>query len=139
MRRNKNLVDGGYCRRIFSSRGMNKILAHVGTPIFSQLGMGEFPQQTSLFKQTTYIRRVFTRPERSHIMLFSQSALIPQLCLHFFQKLKYYTLGNKNYSRKLFLVAVAINVNAKEFKRTVSPLVKARVFINALIWLILDC
>ena len=35
MRGNKNLVEGRYCRRIFSSGGMNKILAHVGTPIFS--------------------------------------------------------------------------------------------------------
>ena len=35
MRENKNLLEGGYCRRIFSSGGMNKILAHVGTPIFS--------------------------------------------------------------------------------------------------------
>ena len=34
--------------------------------------------------------------------LTSQSALISQLYLHFFQKLKYYTLGNKDYSRKLF-------------------------------------
>ena len=34
-RGNKNLVEGGYCRWIFSSGGMNKILAHVGTPIFS--------------------------------------------------------------------------------------------------------
>ena len=34
--------------------------------------------------------------------LISQSALISQLYLHFFQKLKYYTLGNKDYSRKLF-------------------------------------
>ena len=65
-------------------------------------------------------------------------AVISQLCLHFFQKLKYYTLGNKDYSRKLFWVAVAINVNAKEVKRTVSLLAKATVFINALIWLILD-
>ena len=72
-------------------------------------------------------------------MLFSQSALIPQLCLHFFQKLKYNTLENKDYSRKLFWVAVAANVNAKEVKDTPSPLVKTRVFINALIWLILDC
>ena len=67
-------------------------------------------------------------------MLFSQSALIPQLCLHFFQKLKYYTLGDNDFSRKLFAVAVAINGNAKEVKGTVSPLVKARTFINALIW-----
>ena len=34
--------------------------------------------------------------------LISQSALISQLYLHFFQKLKYYTLRNKVYSRKLF-------------------------------------
>ena len=67
-------------------------------------------------------------------MLFSQSALIPQLCLHFFQNLKYYTFGNKDYSRKLFWVVVAINVNAKEVKDTVSSLVKARFFINVLIW-----
>ena len=54
-------------------------------------------------------------------MLFSHSALIPQLC-HFFQKLKYYTLENKDYSRKLFWVAVAINVNAGEVKGTASAL-----------------
>ena len=72
-------------------------------------------------------------------MLFSQSTLTPQLWLHYFQKVKYYTLGNKDYSRKLFWVVVAINVNAKEVKGTVSTLVKARLFINALIWLILDC
>ena len=35
VRWNKNLVGGGNCRRIFSSGGMNKILAHGGTPIFS--------------------------------------------------------------------------------------------------------
>ena len=34
--------------------------------------------------------------------LISQSTLISQLYLHFFQKLKYCTLGNKDYSRKLF-------------------------------------
>ena len=132
------MVEGGYCRGIFSSERMNKILAHVGnggvpsvekTVIFKLL----------LFKQKTYIRRVLTRPERWHIMLFSQSALIPQLYLHFFQKLKYYTLGNKDYYRKLFRVALAINVNAKKVKGTVSPLVKGSVFINGLIWLILDC
>ena len=36
MRGNKNMVGEGYCRRIFSSGGMNKILAPGGTPIFSQ-------------------------------------------------------------------------------------------------------
>ena len=72
-------------------------------------------------------------------MLFSQSAQIPQLCLHFFEKLKYYTFGNKDYCWKLFSVVVAVNVNAKEIKRTAGPLVKTRVFTNALIWLILDC
>ena len=136
----------GYCRRIFSCGGMNKILAHEGTPIFSLWGNGRVPSvgktlifRPLLFKKTTYVTRVLTRPERWHIMLFSQSALIPQLCLHFFQKLKYYTLGNKDYSRKLFWVVVAINVSAKEVKSTISSLVKARVFIKVLIWLILDC
>ena len=126
MRGNKNVAGGGYYRRNFSSGGMNKLWL-----------MADF--RLLLFKETTCIKRILTRPERWHIMLFSQSALIHQLCLHFFQKLEYYTLGNKDYSRKLFWVVVAINVNAKEVKRTVSPLVKARVFINALIWLILDC
>ena len=72
-------------------------------------------------------------------MLFSQSALIPQLYLHFFQKLKYYTFGKKDYSRKLFWVAVAINVNAKKVKGTVISLVKTRIFINAFVWFIIDC
>ena len=79
-----------------------------------------------LLKQTFYITKVLTSHERWNIMLFSHSALIPQLCLHFFQKLKYYTLGNKDYSAKLFWVAVAINVNAGVVKGTVSPLVKTR-------------
>ena len=72
-------------------------------------------------------------------MLFSQSALIPQLYLHFFQKLKYYTFGKKDYSRKLFWVPVAINVNAKKVKGTVISLVKTRIFINAFVWFIIDC
>ena len=38
--------------------------------------------------------------------------------------MKYYTLENKDYSRKLFWVSVAINVNAGEVKGTVNPLVK---------------
>ena len=38
--------------------------------------------------------RVLTSPEGWYIMLFSRSTLISQLCLHFFEKLKYYTLGN---------------------------------------------
>ena len=145
MRGNKNLVGGGYSGRIFSS-GWTKFWLMEGLPFSASEGDGGVPPvgETLIFKllsfkQITYITGVLTRSERWHIMLFSQSALIPQLRLHFFQKLKYYTLGNKDYSRKLFWVAVAINVNAKEVKRTVSPLVKARVFINALIWLILDC
>ena len=85
-----------------------------------------------LFKQATQIARVLSRPEKCHIMLFSPSALIPHLCLHFFQKLKYYTLGNNEYSRNLFCVVVTVNVNAKEIKGTVSFLVKTRVFISAL-------
>ena len=125
--------------------GWTKFWLMWGLP-FSASGDGGVPPvekilifRRLLFKQTTYISRVLTRPERWHIMLFSQSALIPQICLFFFQKLKYYILGNNDYSRKLFWVAVAINVNAKEVKGTVSVLVKVRVFINVLIWLILDC
>ena len=34
--------------------------------------------------------------------LIFQSALLSQLYLQFSQKLKYYTLGNKDHSRKLF-------------------------------------
>ena len=59
-------------------------------------------------------------------MLFFQSALIPQLCLYFFQKLKYNSLGKKDYSRKLYWVAVTVNVNADEVKGTVSTLVDSR-------------
>ena len=84
MRGNKNLVEGGYRNRIFSSEGMNKILAHWETPIFSKWGNGGVPPvgktlifRLLLFKQTTYITRVLTRPERWCIMLLSQSALIP--------------------------------------------------------------
>ena len=146
IRGNKNLAEVGYCRRIFSCGEMNNILAHEGTPIFSLWGDGGVPSvgknlifSLLLFKKTTYVTRVLTNPERWHIMLFSQSALIPQLCLHFFQKLKYYTLGNKDYSRKLFWVVVAVNINAKKVKGTVSLLVNARGFIKALIWLILYC
>ena len=35
MRVNKNLVGEGYYRRVFSSGGMNKILAHGRTAILS--------------------------------------------------------------------------------------------------------
>ena len=35
MRVNKNLVGEGYYRRVFSSGGMKKNLAHGGTAIFS--------------------------------------------------------------------------------------------------------
>ena len=42
-RGNKNLVGGGSCRRSFSSGGMNLILAHGGTPIFSSGENGGVP------------------------------------------------------------------------------------------------
>ena len=57
MRGNKNVVGGDYCRVIFSSGGMNNILPFfpvVNTLIFRLL----------LFKETTCINRVLTRPER---------------------------------------------------------------------------
>ena len=41
--------------------------------------------------------RVLTSSERYRITLFSQSAQISQLCLCYFEKLKYCTLGNWNY------------------------------------------
>ena len=47
---------------------------------------------------------VLTSPERRSITLFSQSALIFRLCLHFFEKLEYYTLGSKNYSTGLNII-----------------------------------
>ena len=128
----------------FSSGEMNKILPR-GELQLSLVGDGGVPPvgklifRLLLFKQTTYITRVLTRPERWHKMLFSPSALNPQLCLHFFKIWKYYTLGNRDYSRNLFWVVVVVNVYAKEIKDTASSLVKTMVFINALIWLILDC
>ena len=59
-------------------------------------------------------------------MVLFQSALIPQLCTHFFQELKYNSLGNKDYSRKLFQVVITFNVNADEVRDTVRPLVESR-------------
>ena len=50
-----------------------------------------------------------------------------------FSEIEILYLGNKHYSRKLFWVAVAVNVNVDEVKGTVSFLVKTRDFINALI------
>ena len=44
MKGNKNVAGGGYCRRIFSSGGMNKILAHWGISFSAGGGMGEIPQ-----------------------------------------------------------------------------------------------
>ena len=59
-------------------------------------------------------------------MLFFQSALIPQLCLHFFHKLKYNSLENRDYSRKLFWVVTTININAYEDRGTANSLVESR-------------
>ena len=59
-------------------------------------------------------------------MLFSQSALTSQLCLHFLQELKQHTLGNKDHSRKLFWAALAAVTNALDVWGTVSPLVVSR-------------
>ena len=89
-------------------------------------------------------------------MLFFQSALISQVCLHFFQELKYNSFEKKRTPRKLFWVTVTVNVNADEVKGTVSTLGDSRnkglvcsteespepsssVFIQALIGLICDC
>ena len=77
---------------------------------------------------------VLTSTEMWHSMLFSHSGLIPQLCLHVFQKMRYYALENKDYSRKLFWVVAAISVNACEVKGTVSPLVKTRNKLSGVVW-----
>ena len=131
-------TTGGF----FSSGGWTKFWL-MGEHLFQGMGSSPFKENPDfwflLFKQATHIARVLTRPEKCHIMLLSPSALIPHLRLYFFQKLKYYTLGNNEYSRKLFCVVVAVNVNAKEIKGTVSFLVKTRVFISALMvssWLL---
>ena len=60
-------------------------------------------------------------------MLFSQSALIFQLGL-IFKKLKYYTLRKENFSRKMFEVALAVNVavNAANIRGAVNPLIVSR-------------
>ena len=87
--------------------------------------------------------------------LISQTALISQLYLHFFEKLKYYTLGNKDYSRKLFrLWQLSLsNLLMRRYEaflriKEQSPQgFHGRVYRNhnslsvfkTLIWLILDC
>ena len=48
------------------------------------------------------------------------------LCLHFFQILKYNSLGNKDYSTKLFSVIITVNVNADEDRGIVRVLVESR-------------
>ena len=57
------------------------------------------------------------------LALFSQLALIFQLYLNFFQKLKHHTLGNKDPSRKLFWAALAVVHNASDVWGITSPLV----------------
>ena len=63
-------------------------------------------------------------------MLFFPSALIPQLCLYFFQKLKYNSLGNKDYSRKKFWVLVTANVNADEVRGAISLLIEYKALVG---------
>ena len=58
-------------------------------------------------------------------MLISQSALISELYQHFFQKLKYYTLRKKSYSRKLFYALVTVIVNAANVRSTVKLFVES--------------
>ena len=87
--------------------------------------------------------------------LISQSVLISQLYLHFFQKLKYYTLGNKDYSKKLFrlwqlslsnLLMRCYEASLRIQKQSPQGF-HGRVYRNhnslrvfkILIWLILDC
>ena len=65
-------------------------------------------------------------PERWLIALFSQSALISQLIPIFFEKLKYHSLGHKDYSRKLFWAVVVVVDNTSDVWVIVSPLVVSR-------------
>ena len=58
-------------------------------------------------------------------ILISQSALISELYQHFFQKLKYYTLRKKSYSRKLFYALVTVIVNAANVRSTVKLFVES--------------
>ena len=62
------------------------------------------------------------------MLLYFPNQLSPicQLRLHFFEKLQYYTLGNKNYSKKLFWGAVDVVVNAANVWSTVTALVVSR-------------
>ena len=57
------------------------------------------------------------------LALFSHLAVIFQLCLHFFEKLKHHTLGNKDHSRKLFWAVLAVTDHASDVWGIVSPLV----------------
>lgn len=48
------------------------------------------------------------------------------MCLHFFEKLKYHTSGNKDYSKNMFWAALAVDDNAVDVLGTVSPLAVSR-------------
>lgn len=50
-------------------------------------------------------------------------ACIPN-CTYFLNKLKYYTLGSKDYSKRVYWAALPVNaaVNLAEVRGTVSPL-----------------
>ena len=69
---------------------------------------------------------MLTSSERWLIALFSQPALISQLILIFFEKLKYHSLGHKDYSRKLFWAVVVVVDNTSDVWDIVSPLVVSR-------------
>ena len=56
-----------------------------------------------LYIHYIHISGLFISLHRWHI-IFSESALISQLCLQFFEKLWCYTLGNKDYSKNYFVV-----------------------------------
>ena len=138
---------GVYCRRIFLVEGWTIFWLMGGDSNFQLVGRwGSLPvRKTLIFRLTPYLNNllnylttVLTSTEILHIMLLSYWDLIPQLCLHFFQKLKYYTLENKDYFRKLFWVVAAINVNAGEVTGTVSPLVKIRNKLSWVLWLSLQ-
>ena len=78
---------------------------------------------THSFPMHPFSTRVLIIPERLRLTLFSQSALISQLHQHFSEKLKSYTLGNRNSRQKCFTVVISCQ---KLFRNIISYLLHIR-------------
>ena len=84
---NKNLVGGGYCRKMFCSGEMNKILARGGTVIFGYWGDGGVPpvSKALIFRLLLFkacVRYFFI------IFIFHQMMVLQKLCKMFFSSSK---------------------------------------------------